>query len=137
MSAIYVTSGLSELSEPVTAVVDYSNNYQAPGMLSAEKTSDGVQLYWSAPAIGDGINLRWHSGTAHDAAGLPSGGGYFAGVQWTSDDLQSYGHLSLSEVEVYVNNVPDQMFLLVYEGTDLYASSMSLICASIVSTTSS
>lgn len=119
VSAIYVTSGLSELSEPVTAVVDYSNNYQAPGMLSAEKTSDGVQLYWSAPAIGDGINLRWHSGTAHDAAGLPSGGGYFAGVQWTSDDLQSYGHLSLSEVEVYVNNVPDQMFLLVYEGTDL------------------
>lgn len=119
VSALYTTSGLSELSEPVTAVVDYSNNYQAPGMLSAEKTADGVQLNWSAPAIGDGINLRWHSGTAHDAAGMPNGGAYFAGVQWTSDDLQSYGHLSLSEVEVYVNNIPDQMFLLVYEGTDL------------------
>lgn len=119
VSAIYNTSGLSELSEPVTVVVDYSNNYQAPGVLSAEKTSDGVQLNWSAPAIGDGINLRWHNGTAHDAAGLPSGGGYFAGVQWTADDLKPYDYLSLSEVEVYVNNVPDQMFLLVYEGTDL------------------
>lgn len=119
VSALYKTSGLSELSEPVTVDVDYSNNYQAPGMLSAEKTSEGVQLNWSAPAIGDGINLRWHSGTAHDAAGLPSGGGYFAGVQWLSDDLQPYGNLSLSEVEVYVNNIPDQMFLLVYEGTDL------------------
>lgn len=119
VSALYNTSGLSELSEPVTIVVDYSNNYQAPGVLSAEKTSDGVQLNWSAPAIGDGINLRWHNGTAHDAAGLPSGGGYFAGVQWTADDLKPYDYLSLSEVEVYVNNVPDQMFLLVYEGTDL------------------
>ena len=65
------------------------------------------------------MNLKWHSGTVHDAAGLPSGGEYFAGVQWTADELQPYESLSLSEVEVYVNQIPNQMFLLVYEGTDL------------------
>lgn len=119
VSALYKTSGLSELSDAVAVNVDYSNNYQAPGQLSAEKVSGGIRLDWSAPALGDAVNLRWHSGTVHDAAGLPSGGAYYAGVQWSADDLKPYESLSLSEVEVYVNQIPDQMFLLVYEGSDL------------------
>ena len=119
VSALYKTSGLSELSDAVTVNVDYSNNFQAPGQLSAEKVSGGIRLDWSAPALGDAVNLKWHSGTVHDAAGLPSGGAYYAGVQWSADDLKPYESLSLSEVEVYVNQLPDQMFLLVYEGNDL------------------
>ena len=119
VSALYKTSGLSELSDAVTVNVDYSNNYQAPGQLSAEKVSGGIRLDWSAPALGDAVNLKWHSGTVHDAAGIPSGGAFYAGVQWSAEDLVPYESLSLSEVEVYVNQLPDQMFLLVYEGNDL------------------
>ncbi len=119
VSALYKTSELSELSDAVAVNVDYSNNFQAPGQLSAEKVSDGIRLDWSAPALGDAVNLKWHSGTVHDAAGLPSGGAFYAGVQWSAEELVPYESLSLSEVEVYVNQIPDQMFLLVYEGDDL------------------
>lgn len=119
VSALYKSSAVSDLSPAVSVDVDYSNNFQAPGVLSVERVDEGVRLHWSAPALGDAVNLKWHSGTVHDAAGLPSGGEYFAGVQWTADELQPYESLSLSEVEVYVNQIPNQMFLLVYEGTDL------------------
>lgn len=119
VSALYNSSAVSELSPEVTIDVDYSNNFQAPGHLSVEREDEGLRLNWSAPALGDAVNLKWHSGTVHDAAGLPSGGEYFAGVQWSSSELAPYASLSLSDVEVYVNQIPDQMFLLVYEGTDL------------------
>ena len=119
VSALYKSSAVSELSSEVVVNLDYSNNFQAPGQLSVEQMDEGVRLQWGAPALGDAVSLKWHSGTVHDAAGLPSGGEYFAGVQWTGEQLKAYEHLSLSEVEVYVNQVPDQMFLLVYEGTDL------------------
>lgn len=117
--AYYTTSCISEFSEGTTIEVDYSNNCQKPGQLSAERTESGILLNWSAPALGDAINLKWHSGSVHDAAGLPSGGCFFAGVQWNSEELQAYGSLSLSEVEFYINQIPDALFLLVYEGNNL------------------
>lgn len=117
--AYYNTSCISDLSEPVSIDLDYSNDCQAPGTLFAEKTEQGTLLTWSAPALGDVINLKWHSGNAYDAAGLPSGGCYYAGVQWTAEDLAPYGNLSLAEIEVYVNQVPDAMFVMVYQGTTL------------------
>lgn len=119
VKAHYTTSCISDFSEETIIKVDYSNNCQKPGPLSAEPTDEGIRLNWSAPSLGDAVNLKWHSGTAHDAAGMPSGGSYFAGVQWTEQELQPYKHLSLSEVEVYINQTPDALFLLVYEGANL------------------
>lgn len=112
--AHYLSSCISEYSEPVTAVVDYDNNCQQPGVLSVSQTAEGNRLEWSEPALGDVVNLGWHNGGAHDAAGMPSGGCFFAGVQWQPEDLTRFGHLSLSEVEVYINQVPDALFVLVY-----------------------
>ena len=119
--AYYVTSCISELSDEITVNVDYSNNCQRPGHLSVERTEEGRQLSWSAPALGDAINLKWHSGNAYDAAGLPSGGCYFAGVEWSADELSQYTSLSLSEVEFYINQIPDALFVLVYKGSELIA----------------
>lgn len=118
--AYYESSCISEYSEPVTINVDYSNGCQKPGMLFVSTLEDGTNsLSWSAPALGDAIDLRWHSGGVHDAAGMPSGGAYFAGVQWNSEDLQEYEKLSVTEVEVYINHIPDALFLLIYEGENL------------------
>lgn len=119
VKAHYTTSCISDFSEKAAIEVNYSNNCQKPGQLTADQTSEGISLNWSAPALGDAVNLKWHSGTAYDAAGMPSGGCFFAGVQWTTEDLKQYAHLSLSEVEVYVNQVPDALFVLVYEGSSL------------------
>ncbi len=117
--AYYVSSCVSEYSQAVTVDVDYSNNCQQPGQLSVIHTDEGRLLEWSAPALGDAIHLRWHNGEAHDAAGMPNGGAYFAGVQWSSDELTEYNSLSLTEVEFYINQIPDALFLLVYEGNTL------------------
>lgn len=119
VKAHYTTSCESGFSEKAVVDVSYSNNCQKPGPLSAERTGEGIQLKWSAPSLGDAVNLKWHSGTSHGSAGMPSGGSYFAGVQWSAEELQPYAHLSLSEVEVYINQVPNALFLLVYEGKDL------------------
>ena len=114
MRAHYLSSCISDYSEPTTAVVDYDNNCQQPGVLSVSQTAEGNRLEWTEPALGDVVNLSWHNGSAHDAAGMPSGGCFFAGVQWQAEDLTRFGHLSLSEVEVYINQVPDALFVLVY-----------------------
>ncbi len=120
--AYYQSSCISDYTEPVSIEVDYSNGCQKPGMLFVETLPSGANnLAWSAPALGDAVSLRWHNGSVHDAAGMPSGGAFFAGVQWNSDELKPYEKMSLSEVELYINQVPDALFLLVYEGNNLIA----------------
>lgn len=116
---------LSALSEP--AVVDielsYDNGGQAPvGLQTMIVDKDGhqaVELSWQAPAIGSDINLAWHSGRNNAAAGLPNGGAYWAGVRWTPSDLAGYDSLAVSEVEVYINQVPEALYLMLYEGTEM------------------
>ena len=119
--AHYLSSCVSEYTEAVSIDVDYSNGCQKPGMLFVEPLNEGYNLSWSAPALGDAVSLKWHNGTAHDAAGMPSGGAYYAGVQWNSEELKHYEKMSLSEVELYINHIPDALFLLVYEGDNLIA----------------
>lgn len=117
--AYYLSSCTSELSQPVSVIVDYTNGAQKPGQLSVERTETGNMLRWSEPALGEATNLQWHSGTPHDAAGMPSGGSFYAGVQWTADELKPYASLSLSDVSLYINQIPDALYLLVYEGSTL------------------
>lgn len=120
--AYYMSSCISDYCEPVEIEVDYSNGCQKPGMLFVETLNTGANsLAWSAPALGDVVNLKWHSGSVHDAAGMPSGGAFFAGVQWNSNELKPYERMSLSEVELYINQIPDALFLLIYEGENLIA----------------
>lgn len=115
-----VTAALSPLSSAVTLNLNYSNGGQAPEHLRVlDFSSAGAHLQWNAPALGDAVNLKWHTGNSYDAAGLPNGGAFYAGVRWAAADLADYAHLSLSQVEVYVNQVPDALFLLVYQGNNL------------------
>lgn len=115
-----VTAAVSPLSAVTVLNLNYSNGGQAPENLRVTKFSaEGVDLAWNAPALGDAVNLKWHSGNTYDAAGLPNGGSFYAGVRWPATDLTDFAHLSLSEVEVYVNQVPDALFLLVYQGNSL------------------
>ncbi len=120
--AHYLSSCISDYTQPQSIEVDYSNGCQKPGMLFVSTLETGANsLAWSAPALGDAVSLKWHNGSAHDAAGMPSGGAFFAGVQWNSDELKPYECMSLSEVELYINQIPDALFILIYEGSNLIA----------------
>lgn len=115
-----VTAALSPLTKPVSIDIDYSNGGQAPEHLRVlNYGTSSADLAWDAPALGDAVYLKWHSGNSYDAAGLPSGGAFYAGVRWLANDLKDYAHLTLSEVEVYVNQVPDALYILVYQGNNL------------------
>ena len=115
-----LTSAVSELSDPVSLDLDYDNGSLAPTSLTAAMTASGdVYLNWMMPALGEPVWLRWHDGNSYDAAGLPNGGAFYAGVQWMASDLKGYGHLALSDVEVYINQIPEALFLLVYENNTL------------------
>lgn len=117
--AYYNSSAISELSEPAIANVNYTNGYQQPGTLSVVQSDKGNELTWSVPALGDATELRWHNGVCDNAAGLPSGGQYYAGVEFGTDDLKSYDALSVSEVKFYINQVPDVLYVQLYEDKDL------------------
>lgn len=119
--AHYLSSCISQYTEPVNINVDYSNGCQKPGMLFVEPLDNAYSLAWSSPSLGDVVNLRWHDGHVHDAAGMPRGGAFYAGVQWNSEELKPYEKLSLSEVELYIHQIPDALFLLIYEGDNLIA----------------
>lgn len=115
-----VTSAVSELSEKASIDLIYDNGGLAPTNLTAGVQADGnVQLNWQVPALGSPIYLRWHNGSSYDAAYIPNGGAFFAGVRWMASDLKGYEQMVLTDVEVYINQVPDALFLLVYEGNVL------------------
>lgn len=117
--AYYDNASVSDWSSAVEAVVDYSNGHQAPGQLSVTAADEGYTLSWTAPALSGVKELRWHNGVSYSAAGMPSGGSYYAGVQFDTDDLADYASLSISEVSFYINQVPTVLYVQLYQGTDL------------------
>ena len=84
-----------------------------------EETAEGRNLTWQTPALGEPIYLRWHDGSCYDAGGQQNGGAFFAGANWFAEDLKNYSNLQLSDVEVYINQVPDALYLLVYQNNTL------------------
>ncbi len=115
-----VLSAVSDLSEAVGIDLDYDNGGLAPTGLTAGYEADGsVKLDWQFPALGEPIYLRWHDGNSYDAGGVSNGGSFFAGARWTASDLKDYEELTLTDVEFYINQIPDALFVLVYEGNTL------------------
>lgn len=115
-----VLSAVSELSEPAEIDLDYDNKSLPPtGVTATLQTDNSVKLSWQRPAIGEPVYLRWHDGNCHDAAGLPNGGAYFAAVRWAAADLKAYDKMAVTDVEVFVNQIPDALYVLVYEGNNL------------------
>lgn len=115
-------TNLSAESEPSAAValpVYYDNGSLAPSNLRVEETAEGRNLTWQTPALGEPIYLRWHDGSCYDAGGQQNGGAFFAGANWFAEDLKNYSNLQLSDVEVYINQVPDALYLLVYQNNTL------------------
>lgn len=113
-------SAVSELSDKVGIDLDYDNGGLAPTGLQAGYDNDGnVKLSWQFPALGEPIYLRWHDGNSYDAGGVANGGAFFAGARWYAEDLKDYEKLSLTDVEFYINQIPDALFILVYEGNTL------------------
>lgn len=120
VSMITNTAAVSELSQKASLDLYYDNGSLAPTNLRAERQADNTyRLNWQFPALGEPVYLRWHDGDSYDAAGLPNGGAFFAGANWFASDLKNYGNLWLSDVEVYINQIPDALFLLVYENNNL------------------
>lgn len=117
--AYYENSSVSEWSDPVSISIDYSNGHQAPGQLSVEQPAEGNLLKWSTPALSGVTELRWHNGVSYGAAGMPSGGSFYAGVQFDKSDLQDYASLSVSEISFYINQVPDVLYVQLYQGQEL------------------
>lgn len=115
-----VLSAVSELSDPAEIDLDYDNKSMPPtGVTAALQADNSVQLGWQRPAIGEPVYLRWHDGNCHDAAGLPNGGAYFAAVRWAAADLKAYDKMTVTDVEMFVNQIPDALYVLVYEGNSL------------------
>ena len=113
------TSAVSEKSAPVTIDLYYDNGSLAPTNLRVAQQAEGNRLSWQFPALGEPIYLRWHDGYNYKAGGLTNGGAFFAGACWFASDLKGYGNLALSDVEVYINQIPEALFLLVYENNTL------------------
>lgn len=113
------TSAVSEKSAPVSIDLYYDNGSLAPTNLRVAQQAEGNRLSWQFPALGEPVYLRWHDGYNYKAGGLTNGGAFFAGACWFASDLKGYGNLDLSDVEVYINQIPEALFLLVYENNTL------------------
>ena len=113
------TSAVSEKSAPVSIDLYYDNGSLAPTNLRVSQKAEGNRLSWQFPALGEPVYLRWHDGFNYKAGGLTNGGAFFAGACWFASDLKGYGNLALSDVEVYINQIPEALFLLVYENNTL------------------
>lgn len=111
---------VSPWSQPIGLAIDYESGSPAPQGLNAMLQDDGsVQLRWQQPALAMPTWLRWHSGRNKAGAGLPSGGAFYAAVKWTATDLRPFDQMTLTDIETYVYQVPQAMYVLVYEGATL------------------
>lgn len=119
VSLITVNSAESDLCDEIGLDLYYDNGSLAPTNLQVKDAGNARNLSWQTPALGEPIYLRWHDGNSYDAAGQQNGGAFFAGVNWFAEDLTDYGHLMLSDVEVYINQIPDALYVLVYQNNTL------------------
>ncbi len=118
--SVTYTSAVSELTDAIGLDLDYDNGGLAPTGLTASLQDDrSVKLNWTRPALDEPVYLRWHDGICYDAAGLSEGGAFYAGVRWLASDLKDYDNYTLTNVEVYVNQVPEALYVMVWEGNNV------------------
>ena len=116
---LYKDGCISDLSEPAEFNLEYDLPLAAPESLTAIVKEDGVQLDWSLPAISEAINLGWDSGRNYNAAGLPSGGSFYAGIKFAPEDMLTVKNMCISHAEIFIDTPPDALFLLIYEENKL------------------
>ena len=112
-------SAESDFCDAINLELNYDNGSLAPTNLRVEDNDGSRKLTWQTPALGEPIYLRWHDGNSYDAAGQSNGGAFFAGAKWFASDLKGYENLKLSDVEVYINQIPDALYVLVYQNNTL------------------
>ena len=90
----------------------------APENLMAETNEDGQALLSWDPISEGGEEgwLQWDNGTNYDAIGTSTGGTMFVAASFDPSDLMAYVGGEITQVELYINDVPSSMILHVWEG---------------------
>ena len=93
----------------------------APGLypptnLQASVTGQDVDLSWLAP--GQDQYIRWDNGVNDNSIGLTDGGTFEAAARFPSSMMMPFVGKSLTEVEIYINDIPSSCIIKIYdEGT--------------------
>ena len=90
----------------------------APENLMAETNEDGqILLSWDPISEGGEEGwLQWDNGTNYDAIGTPTGGTMYVAASFDPGDLMAYVGGEITQVELYIEDVPSSMILHVWEG---------------------
>ncbi len=83
-------------------------------------TVDGydVGLTWTAPFEPPTDILHWDDMTNFDAIGLTAGGTFSVAARFTPNELFAFDGLLMTNVTIYINDVPDAMTLYVWTGAN-------------------
>ncbi|MCF7920923.1 MAG: T9SS type A sorting domain-containing protein [Candidatus Cloacimonetes bacterium] len=91
---------------------------QPPANLVAITNIDNqVELTWDAVIEGGEEGwLQWDDGINDDATGLTIGGTFYVAISFDPIDIIAYTGGDITELEVYINDVPSAMTVYVWEG---------------------
>jgi PKD repeat protein/uncharacterized protein (DUF2141 family) len=79
--------------------------------LSIAKTANPTP----SPNQTDNEVIRYDNGVNNDAIGLTAGGTFEVSAYWPAATMSQYSGMWLTEVEVYINNLPDSFVLKIYD----------------------
>lgn len=119
VNAMYNTSCLSDFSDEIAVVMDYSLPCYSPTNLSGKKVSKGIQLDWKAPLFDQSYNLSYATSETVDVLGVPNGGIYGIAAKWEVADLRRYYDYSIYEVGMFFGDIPNTIILAIYQDDKL------------------
>jgi len=93
--------------------------FQGPGPenLVAEVDGSEVNLSWDAIIEGGSEGwIQWDDGVNDNAIGLTDGGTLWAAARFDAADMMAYVGGEITQMEVYIADMPDDMVLHVWEG---------------------
>ncbi|MCF7921047.1 MAG: T9SS type A sorting domain-containing protein [Candidatus Cloacimonetes bacterium] len=93
--------------------------FQGPGPenLVAEVSGSQVDLSWDAIVEGGSEGwIQWDDGVNDNSIGLTDGGTLYAAARFDAADLMPYVGGEITQMEIYISEMPDDMVLHIWEG---------------------
>jgi hypothetical protein len=63
--------------------------------------------------------MTWDDSYNSNSIGLLNEGSFYAGSRWTPDDLQPYAGKAITKLKVFINDIPNNIALKIWQGPDM------------------
>ncbi len=88
-------------------------------LVAIENDDNQIELTWDPPSEGGSEGwIQWDNGENYDAIGLTNGGTIYCAASFDQIDMMPYVGGQITQVELFINDLPSSITLHIWEGND-------------------